>query len=74
MSTILNFTEVLILEAGRKRLQRLKSGKKFFLNETSSVEWIKTGYDSVLEACMVKVARLTSARSHPMLGSKFVYI
>ena len=43
----------------RIRLQRLKSGKKFFLNETSSVEWIKTGYDSVLEACMVKVARLT---------------
>lgn len=58
----------------RIRLQRLKSGKKFFLNETSSVEWIKTGYDGVLEACMVKVARLTSARSHPMLGSKFVYI
>ena len=58
----------------RIRLQRLKSGKKFFLNETSSVEWIKTGYDSVLEACMVEVVRLTSARGHPMLGSKFVYI
>lgn len=56
----------------RIRLQRLKSGKKFFLHEDSNVEWTKTGYNSDLQMCAVRVLR--SVHDRFMLGSRFVYI
>ena len=56
----------------RIRLQRLKSGKKFFLHEDSNVEWTKAGYNSDLQMCVVRVLRSTHDRFMP--GFKFVYI
>lgn len=56
----------------RIRLQRLKNGKKFFLNEDSNVEWTKVGYNSDLKMCVIHVLR--SVHDRFMLGSRFVYI
>lgn len=56
----------------RIRLQRLKSGKKFFLNETGGAEWTKAGYNRDLKMCVVHILRSTHDRF--MLGSEFVWI